>query len=60
MCDRYREDTLWTKYRELKLLLDSEPPELPPGSVSEGPRYDDSGRFVDMSQVAENLFIGSW
>ncbi len=30
-----------------------------PGPPLSGPRFDDSGRLVDMSEVRQNLFIGS-
>ena len=59
----YREDTLWSKYKEIKKVLDQ-----PRGyllhkqaglSLDSNPRYDDSGRLVDMSEVQDNLFIGS-
>ncbi len=54
--DRYREDSLWTKYRQIKGVLD--------GASANSARdlvrlYDDSGRVVDMSEVQTNLFVGS-
>ena len=81
----YREDTLWSKYKEIKKVLDvpvPPPTSLPrttttaescakmPTAMSGAeakirtlsrhtPRYDDSGRFVDMTEVAQGVFVGS-
>ena len=53
--DPYREDSLWTKYREMKGVLSC----VPPCAGASAPRFDDSGRLVDMTEVQQNLFIGS-
>jgi len=50
------EDTLWSKYGRLReaLLAGAD-------ALADRPalRYDDSGRLVDMTEVADALFIGS-
>ena len=76
--DSHREDTLWSKFNEIKAVLresrkaGKNPVKFSTGvgganpgqtvvntySAVEPPRYDDSGRFVDMTQVYEGIFIG--
>ncbi len=55
--DRYREDSLWPKYREMKAVLGCVAPCA--GAPASALRFDDSGRLVDMTEVQHGLFIGS-
>ncbi len=53
----HREDTLWSKYNEIKRVLLEK--RRPAAAIRQPDRFDDSGRRVDMTEVQQNLFIGS-
>lgn len=53
----YEEDNLWSKYRKLKQTCETVALD-PHRYAACGPRKDDSGRVVDMTEVFHNLFLG--
>lgn len=55
----FPEDTLWSKFKEIKRVLELTSNDKATRWAHVKPRFDDSGRFVDMTEVKPRLFIGS-
>lgn len=52
----HSEDNLWSKFKKIKAVMEAT--KVNPGTLGFA-RYDDSGRFVDMVEVYDKIFVGS-